>query len=86
MKTVTLKEARQHLGQLVNAAARGEAIAITRRGKVVAQLNPSPPPAAPPATASGKRLPDLSAFRASIKVSGRSATDELLAMREEERP
>jgi len=32
-----------------------------------------------------KRLPDLAAFRASIKVKGRSLTDELIAMREEER-
>ncbi len=32
-----------------------------------------------------KPLPDLSEFRASIKIKGRSLTDELLAMRREER-
>ena len=30
-------------------------------------------------------LPDLTEFRASVKIKGRSLTDELLAMRREER-
>ena len=78
MNTVKLKEARSHLGELVNAAERGESVVITRRGRDVALLVPAPRRAVKP-------LPDLSDFRASIKVRGGSLTSELMAMRKEER-
>jgi prevent-host-death family protein len=38
MKTISLADAKAHLSQLVEEAAAGEAICITRRGKPVAQL------------------------------------------------
>ena len=78
MNTVNLKEARKHLGELVEIVEHGESVVITRRGRQVARLVPAGK------NASG-RLPDLSQFRASIKVKGRSMTEELLAMRNEER-
>jgi prevent-host-death family protein len=78
MGPVNLKEARRRLSALVTAAERGESVVITRRGKEVARLVPA-------ASKPLKRFPDLSAFRASIKVKGGSLTDELLAMRGEER-
>ena len=78
MSTVSIREAREHLSDLVAAAERGEAVTITRRGKKVARLVPL-------AAKKSRGLPDLSEFRASIKVKGRSLTDELLAMRREER-
>jgi len=77
MVTVTLKDARQRLGQLVDAAARGEEIVITRRGRRAARLRPVAEDALPP-------LPNLDKFRASLHVSG-SLTDSLLGMRDEER-
>lgn len=78
MGPVNLKEARRRLSDLVTAAERGETVVITRRGKEVARIAPlSPKPL--------KRFPDLAEFRASIKLKGRSLTDELLAMRREER-
>jgi len=78
VETVNLKEARRRLSDLVKAAERGESTVITRRGKKVACVGPVEP--------KGKRgLPDLSAFRASIKGKGKGLTDELLAMRREER-
>ena len=40
MLTVALKDARQRLGQLVDAAARGEEVVITRRGQGAARLGP----------------------------------------------
>ncbi|MFO8013094.1 MAG: type II toxin-antitoxin system prevent-host-death family antitoxin [Phycisphaerae bacterium] len=78
METVNLKEARRRLSDLVKAAERGQSTVITRRGKEVARLGPVGAKAA-------RGLPDLSEFRASVKVKGKSLTDELLAMRREER-
>lgn len=78
METVNLKEARRRLSDLVKAAERGQSTVITRRGKQVARLGPVEAKAA-------RGLPDLSEFRASVKVKGKSLTDELLAMRREER-
>ena len=77
MVTVTLKDARQRLGQLVDAAARGEEIVITRRGRRAACLRSVAEASLPP-------LPDLDEFRASLQVSG-SQTESLLRLREEER-
>ena len=78
MGPINMKEARKRLSELVSAAERGESTVITRRGRKVARI-------VPPERKRLKRLPDLTAFRASIKVKGRSLTDELIAMREEER-
>ena len=78
MGPVDLKEARRRLSELVTAAEQGESFVITRRGREVARLVPAEKLPLKP-------LPDLTEFRASIKVKGRSLTDELLAMRREER-
>jgi len=78
MSPVSLKEARKCLGEIVDAAEHGETVVITRRGRQVARICP-----VEKSPAGG--LPDLSAFRASIKMRGRSLTDELLAQRREER-
>ena len=78
MTTINLKEARKRLGELVTAVEHGETVVLTRRGRAVARL-------VPPKRNRRKQLPDLSEFRASIKVKGRSLTEELLAMRREER-
>ena len=78
MGPVSLKEARKKLGDLVGAAERGESVVITRRGRRVARLVPVEPEPR-------RGLPDLTAFRASLKIKGRSLTEELLAQRREER-
>ena len=78
MNPVNLREARRRLGDLVGAAERGESVIITRRGRKVARLVPI-------GKKFLKQLPDLTRFRASIKVKGGSLTDELLAMRREDR-
>jgi prevent-host-death family protein len=75
---VSLKDARRRLGALVKAAERGQCVTITRRGRRVARLVPAE-------VAPAKGLPDLTEFRKSIKVRGKSLTEELLAMRNEER-
>ena len=38
MKSVNLADAKAHLSKLVERAAGGEAVCITRRGKAVAQI------------------------------------------------
>jgi len=78
MGPVNLKEARRRLGDLVSAAERGESVIITRRGREVARIAPLERRPLTP-------FPDLTEFRKSIKIKGRSMTDELLAMRREER-
>lgn len=40
MATVTAREANQHFSKFLDAAARGEEVTITRRGKPVAKLVP----------------------------------------------
>lgn len=78
MDAVNMSEARRRLRELVQAAERGESVTITRRGKEVARIVPAEQKPLKP-------LPDLTEFRASIKIKGRSLTEELLAMRREER-
>jgi prevent-host-death family protein len=43
MAEVSIRELRNHGGDVVDRAARGEAITITRAGKAVAQLRPVAP-------------------------------------------
>jgi prevent-host-death family protein len=43
METVGAFEAKTHLGELLDRVARGESVTITRHGKPVAQLVPTPP-------------------------------------------
>jgi prevent-host-death family protein len=78
MTRVTVREARAHLSRLISAAERGETIVIMRRGRQAAQLGPVP-------SKTRRGLPDLTAFRASLKMRGRSLTNELIAMRREAR-
>lgn len=50
MSDVTIRELRNHGGEVVDRAARGEQITITRAGKAVAELRPPAPPALTAAT------------------------------------
>jgi prevent-host-death family protein len=45
MANVPIRELRNHGGDVVDRAARGEQITITRAGKPVAELRPASPPA-----------------------------------------
>lgn len=42
MKTVTATEANQHFSRILARVEDGETIAITKRGSVVATINPTP--------------------------------------------
>jgi prevent-host-death family protein len=77
MSSINIREARQHLSDLVSAAEHGEEVTITRNGKEVAQLVPVRKRRA--------RLPDLRAFRASMKVKGKSLSKTVIDARREAR-
>ena len=77
MKKVNARDARAGLPALLNRVARGEAIVIQRRGKAVARLVPP--------VRSRMPLPDLTAFRASIRVKGEPMSTTVVRVRREER-
>jgi prevent-host-death family protein len=70
MTEVSIRELRNHGGDVVDRAARGEQITITRGGKAVAELRPAARPALSAAAllARWNRLPalDPAALRADI--------------------
>lgn len=74
MVSVTLKDARRRLGELVRAVERGETVVLTRRGRAVACLAPIEPEQA-------NRLPDLAAFRASVDVNGPPLSEVVIEAR-----
>ncbi len=76
MLEINIKDLRDQLAQFITQVEAGEEIAITRRGKVVARLIPPPPPAP-------RQFPDLTEFRASLKLKGEGPLETLLQLREE---
>lgn len=77
MAQVTIREARANLRALLERAEAGEEIAILRRGKEVARLVPP--------TREPRRFPDLTAFRASLAVTGEPASETVILQRREAR-
>ncbi|MCK4627271.1 MAG: type II toxin-antitoxin system prevent-host-death family antitoxin [Phycisphaerae bacterium] len=77
MKALSVKEIRTRLSKVIHEAECGESTTITRYGKPVARIVP--------ADTRRPVFPDLSEFRASIKPRGKTLTDTLREMREEER-
>lgn len=70
MAEVSIRELRNHGGDVVDRAARGEPITITRAGKAVAELRPVPYPplVAETLLARWRRLPPIDpvALRADV--------------------
>ncbi len=77
MGSISLKQARQRLGRLVEAAERGESTTITRRGRNAARVVPI--------EARGGRLPGLRAFRATIRLRGKPLSAAVTTAREADR-
>jgi prevent-host-death family protein len=74
---VNVKDARKKISELLDRTQRGETVLILRRGKKVARLVP--------VADAEKRLPDLSAFRASIAVKGKPLSRAVTDARDAER-
>jgi antitoxin (DNA-binding transcriptional repressor) of toxin-antitoxin stability system len=69
MATVSIRDLRNHGGEVVDRAARGEQITITRSGRAVAELRAVRPPLSAEALLSRRhRLPamDPAALRADV--------------------
>ena len=79
MESVNLADAKARLSELVERAAAGETVRITRRGKPVAQIT---------AVETPRERIDLSALRAltdAMPVQRESARDLVRRMREQDR-
>jgi antitoxin (DNA-binding transcriptional repressor) of toxin-antitoxin stability system len=79
MNTVNLADAKAHLSELVERAAAGETICITKRGKPVAQLSAVTAPRKP------VDLAALRALTARMSMQQESAGDFVRRMRDESR-
>ncbi|NJL31634.1 MAG: type II toxin-antitoxin system Phd/YefM family antitoxin [Phycisphaerales bacterium] len=77
MKSLSVKQVRDQLRQVLDAAESGQTTIITRRGKPVAVISPTAADSVP--------FPDLSAFRANLKPRGQTLSQTLLKLRREER-
>lgn len=77
MLEINLKELRTKLRLVIQQVEAGEEIRITRRGKEVARLVPPSHPT--------KQFPNLTEFRASIKVKGEPLSETVIRERREAR-
>ena len=79
MVRVSLADAKAHLSELVERAAAGEAVCITRRGKAVAQITA--------VTTPRKRIDvaQLQAMTDAMPVQTETARDFIRRMRDEDR-
>lgn len=71
------KELRARLSEILDRVARGERIRIVRRGKPAAEILPI--------VTESRGLPDLSAFRAGIKVKGKPTSQLVIEERRKAR-
>ncbi len=79
MSTVNLADAKAHLSELVERAAAGEPVCITRRGKAVAQITAVGAPRKP------VNLGALRALTAAMPKQKESARESVRKMRDEAR-
>ena len=75
MKTVSVAEARSRLKALLDEVSSGHPVSVVRRGREVARLVPP--------KRSGRRLPSLGPFRASIHVTGGPVSRTVVRARRE---
>ena len=77
MKTMNIREARARLSTLVDMAAAGETVVITRHGRESALLGPVAPRTG--------ALPSLEEFRARILHQARGLSEDIVVARRQER-
>jgi prevent-host-death family protein len=78
MDQVNFRDARRQLSQLLDDAEQGKSVVITRYGRRVARLGPAGP-------THGKRLPDLSEFRESVRPKGTALSKTVIRSRRQDR-
>jgi len=77
MTKINVRQARGQFRALLNRVAAGEEVVIQRRGQDVARIVPP--------IRRGVRLPDLSGFRASLRVTGEPLSSIVAKARREAR-
>lgn len=80
MQTISSRKAREKLKEILDSASRGETISIMRRGEEVARV-------VPPERPNDGGFPDMTEFRKRLKskVKGKSLSQTVIDMRDEER-
>lgn len=78
MQKVNVREARQHIGRLLDAVTAGEEIVILRRGRPVAKLLKADREEMP-----AQRFPCRHEFRAKLPPARRLSADLIRGMRDE---
>jgi prevent-host-death family protein len=78
MQQVGVREARERIGQLLNAALAGEEVVILRHGKPTARLVPIET-----GESSGIHFPDRGDFRAQFPSARLSSADLIRILRDE---
>lgn len=78
MIQVNVREARQRWAKLISSAQAGQTIEVTRRGKTVARI-------LPPLPTTRRKLPDLTAFHKTLKMTGTPMSQTVIEMRRQER-
>jgi prevent-host-death family protein len=73
MRSVSVAEARRRFKALLDEVSSGHPVSVVRRGQEVARLVPPRP--------KRLRLPDLSPFRASIRVKGEPLSQTIVRAR-----
>jgi prevent-host-death family protein len=76
VKHVSVKEARGKFRQLLDRAAAGDEVVVTRRGKKIARIVA--------ADSEGVAFPSHKAFRDSIRAKGKPSSQHVSDMRDEE--
>lgn len=77
MDSINLAQAKARLSELVERAAKGEEVRITRRGKPAVRLVPDPPPRKP------IDVEALRALTSKMRVQGEGAEALVRRMRDE---
>jgi len=77
MKTVNVREMRNHIGQVLSTAEHGETVVIKRHGRKVAKLSPL--------DANETGLPSMKALRDRIARKGDPLSRDLVGARKQER-
>ena len=80
MQTISSRKAREKFKEILDSASQGETISITRRDEEVARV-------VPPERPNEGCFPDMTEFRKRLKskVKGKSLTQTVIEMRNEER-
>ena len=77
MRSLSVKEIRSQLSEIIHDAEVGDSTVITRYGVPVAQIVP--------VEKQRPKFPDMSEFRAKVKMRGKSLSETVIEMRDEER-